>query len=64
MNPLTGELFAYPSPNRPGFWAYRQLADGTLLETELTREEWHALHDDWAAKNNAAIRQVSDEATD
>jgi len=45
MNSLAGELLAYPSPNRPGFWVYRKLADGSLLETELTREEWQAVHE-------------------
>jgi hypothetical protein len=45
MNSLAGELLAYPSPNRPGFWVCRKLADGSLLETELTREEWQAVHE-------------------
>ena len=59
MNPLAGELLAYPSPNRPGFWVYRKLANGTLLETELTREEWHALHDAAMAETNAKIDSMN-----
>ncbi|MFZ4777881.1 MAG: hypothetical protein ACOYM3_21135, partial [Terrimicrobiaceae bacterium] len=33
-------LFAEDIPNRPGFWAYRQTNDGSLMEVELTRSEW------------------------
>jgi hypothetical protein len=52
---LAGKLIASPSPNRPGCWAYRQLEDGTLLETELTRDEWHALRNAAVAEMNARI---------
>jgi hypothetical protein len=55
MNNLAGKLIASPSPNRPGFWAYRQLEDGTMLETELTNAEWHALHTWAVAEMNQRI---------
>jgi len=49
VKPLAGKLIAFPTPNRPGFWAYRILDDDTALETELTREEWQMLHESEAA---------------
>ena len=45
MVELSGELLAYPCPNKPGWWAYREFMDGTILEVELTKEEWFALHE-------------------
>ncbi len=45
MVELSGELVAYPCPNKQGLWAYRKFADGTLLEVELAKEEWFALHE-------------------
>jgi hypothetical protein len=42
---LPGELIAYPLPNQPGWWAYRELSNGQVLEVELTREEWFQLHE-------------------
>jgi hypothetical protein len=55
MTKLNGELIATPSPNHPGNWAYRMLADGTLLETQLTREEWRELHAKALAKSSAKL---------
>jgi hypothetical protein len=59
MNILPGKLIASPSPNHPGFWAYRQLEDGTVLETELTKEEWHALHNAAMAEMNQRIDDMN-----
>jgi hypothetical protein len=42
---LRGKLIAYPLPNQPGWWAYRELSNGQVLEVELTREEWFELHE-------------------
>jgi hypothetical protein len=55
---LAGELIA-EAPERPGFWAYRLLADGRLLETELTSEEWRRLHEERMAKMNATIDRLN-----
>lgn len=57
---LPGKLLPYPMPNQPGFWAYRKLDDGTLLETELTQEEWQALHDEALAEENARIDRLNE----
>lgn len=57
MTTLAGKLIASPSPNRPGFWAYRQLESGTVLETELTKEEWFTLH-------NAATEEMNQRIDD
>jgi hypothetical protein len=53
--PLAGELMANPSPERPGFWAYRVAPDGSLLETQLTPEEWHKIQEQAVADMNARI---------
>ena len=45
MVDLAGELLAYPLPNKPGWWAYRELSDSHVLEVELTKEEWFQLHE-------------------
>ena len=37
MAELFGELIAYPLPNQPGWWAYRQLSNGVLLLVELNK---------------------------
>lgn len=59
MNNRAGKLIASPSPNRPGFWAYRQFEDGTLEETQLTKEEWHALHNAAMAEMNQRIDDLN-----
>jgi len=59
MSILTGKLVTSPSPDRPGFWAYRQLEDGTLLETELTKEEWFAVHNAATAEMNRRIDDLN-----
>lgn len=59
MSILAGKLIASPSPSRNGFWAYRQLEDGTVLETELTKEEWHALRDDAMSEMNRRIDRLN-----
>ena len=59
MTPLAGRLLAYPMPNRPGCWAYRQLADGRLLDIELSLDEWHALHDQALADLNQKVDRLN-----
>lgn len=59
MTNLAGKLITSPVPNRPGSWAYRLLEDGKVLETELTKEEWHALHDAAMAEMNQRIDEVN-----
>ena len=58
MVELSGELVAYPCPNKQGLWAYLKFADGTLLEVELTREEWFALHERHRTKELDKIRKL------
>src|SRR4051812_25971416 len=55
---LAGELII-EAPNRPGFWAYRQLPDGSLLEIQLTSNEWHQVREQWLAKANVQIDQLN-----
>src|SRR5579883_1619727 len=59
MTNLAGKLIASPIPNRPGSWAYRLLEDGRVLETELTKEEWHALHNAAMAEMNQRIDEMN-----
>ncbi len=58
-NNLAGELLAHPMPNRQGSWAYRMLPDNTLLEVELTQEEWSCLHGEAIATKNARIQELN-----
>jgi len=59
VNNLAGKLVASPVPDRPGFWAYRQLDDGALLETELTQAEWQTLHGAAMAETNRRIDELN-----
>jgi hypothetical protein len=59
MVELSGELVAYPLPNQQGLWAYRQFTDGTMLEVELTKEEWFALHERHRTKELDKIRKLN-----
>lgn len=59
MSNLAGTLIASPSPNRPGFWAYRQLENGTVLETELTKEEWFEVHNAAMAEMNQRLDDMN-----
>ena len=51
---------ATPSPSHPGSWAYRMLGDGTLLETELTREEWLELHAKASPKERENLSRLNE----
>jgi hypothetical protein len=51
---LAGELIP-ATLDRAGYWAYRLLPEGRLLETEVTREEWHRLGDECMAQMNARV---------
>lgn len=55
---LPGELIAYPSPNQPGWWAYRLLSNGVLLTVELTEAEWFELHEREHQKSLEKIREL------
>jgi hypothetical protein len=55
LRSLGGKLIAFPRPDRPGYWVYRELEDGSLLETELAREEWHRLLEEDLARKNARV---------
>jgi hypothetical protein len=55
MAELPGELIAHPSPNRPGWWVYRQLPNGVLLQVELTKEEWFQLSEQYRRKRQDSI---------
>ncbi len=50
----------HPSPNRPGYWAYRVTPDGAALEIELSGEEWRELRQKEIAAQNAAVRQLNE----
>jgi len=58
MAELFGELVAYPLPNQPGWWAYRQLSSGDLLLVELNKEEWFQLHEQHHQKQQDKIRDL------
>jgi hypothetical protein len=55
---LPGELIAYHLPNQPGWWAYRKLSNGHLLEVKLTREEWFELHERQRKMERDKIREL------
>ncbi len=59
LNSLPGDLVVHPSAVRPGFWALRRLADGRLLEVELTQGEWQALEDVASAAKYAKIKELN-----
>jgi hypothetical protein len=56
---LTGELIP-AELGRPGFWAYRLLPSGRLLETELTCEESNQLDKQRTAKRRARIAALNE----
>jgi hypothetical protein len=58
MAELSGELIAYPLPNQPGWWAYRELSNGVLLLVELNKEEWSQLHEQHRQKEQDKIRDL------
>lgn len=58
MIELPGELVTHPSPNQPGWWAYRLLPDGVLLTVELTKAEWLELHERERQKKLEKIRDL------
>jgi hypothetical protein len=51
---LAGELIP-ATLGRAGYWAYRLLPNGRLLEVEVTHEEWHRLGDVRMARMNARV---------
>ena len=57
---LVGSIVDYPTPNRPGYWASRLMPNQSLLEIELTREEWHRLHEEAVALDNKRIRKLNE----
>jgi hypothetical protein len=59
MNDLSGKLIAYPTPGRAGFWAYRQLRSGHLLEVELTTEEWGQLRERTSLARTKEIHRLN-----
>ena len=59
MIELEGEFLEHPTPNKLGCWVYRKLPDDTLLETELSHPEWHALCEKWRQARLAAIRDLN-----
>ncbi len=56
---LAGEWVASPVPNLPGWWAYRQLEDGTKLEVSLTRQEWQHLQQQLKGDEYAGIIELN-----
>ncbi len=50
----------HPAPNRPGFWAYRLMPDGRVLEIELTQNEWSSLSSKEMAAKNEVVRQLNE----
>lgn len=59
MIELEGEFLGTPLPNRPGNWVYRQLADCTVREVELTADEMRALRAKWEAEQLAAMKEIN-----
>lgn len=58
MAKLQGQLIAHPAPNQPGWWAYRKLHNGTLLEVQLTQAEWNELHERVRQKELERLREL------
>jgi hypothetical protein len=58
MVQLPGELIVHHLSNKPGWWAYRELPTGVLLEVELTKEEWFQLHEQHRQKDLETIRDL------
>jgi hypothetical protein len=55
---LAGQLITRHLPNQSGWWAYRKLSNGEVLEVKLTKKEWFRLHERHQEKELAKIRAL------
>lgn len=58
MAELSGKLIAYPLPNQPGWWVYRELSTGVLLPVQLLKAEWFQLHEQHRQNELDKIRDL------
>ena len=59
IDPSDENLIIHPSPNRPGYWAYRREKDDSITEVELTREQSHQLRAEGLKRENSRINVLN-----